>query len=66
MSDPIIDVGFVSLVSEMRQAQKEYFRTRSTSALQRSKQLEKKVDAAIRQAQSPQQVLPFDKQVSDE
>lgn len=34
------------LVAEMRTAQKEYFRTRSSSALERSKDLERKVDAA--------------------
>lgn len=36
------------LVNEMRQAQAEYFRTRSPAALERSKALEKRVDAAVR------------------
>lgn len=38
-----------TLVSEMRHSQKEYFRTGSGSALERSKQLEKKVDQACRE-----------------
>jgi len=36
-----------SLVAEMRHAQKEYFRTRSTSALEESKRLEAKVDRCV-------------------
>lgn len=35
-----------NLVAKMRHAQKEYFRTRSTSALEESKRLERKVDDA--------------------
>lgn len=35
------------LVQEMRNAQREYFRTRSGSALDRSKKLEKQVDEAL-------------------
>lgn len=35
---------FEQLVCEMRSAQKEYFRTRSKDVLQKSKQLEKRVD----------------------
>lgn len=34
------------LVAKMRHAQKEYFRTRSTSALEESKRLERQVDEA--------------------
>ena len=37
---------FARLVSEMRHAQSNYFRTRSTSALEESKRLERKVDEA--------------------
>jgi phosphate uptake regulator len=37
------------LVAEMRSAQKEYFRTKNPAAIERSKQLERKVDAACRQ-----------------
>ncbi len=37
---------FVKLVAEMRAAQKEYFRTKSTSALAASIAKEKRVDAA--------------------
>jgi hypothetical protein len=36
---------FIQLVSEMRAAQKQYFKDRTRSALQQSKDLEKKVDA---------------------
>jgi hypothetical protein len=41
-------LDFARLVSEMRHGQKEYFRTRSTSALEDSKRLEKKVDEACK------------------
>jgi hypothetical protein len=39
---------FYTLVAEMRTAQRDYFRTRSTEALSRSKELERKVDNAIK------------------
>lgn len=39
---------FFTLVTRMRDKQKEYFRTRSVSVLQESKQLEKQVDDEIR------------------
>ena len=39
---------FVRLVDEMRQTQKLYFRTRDANVLNKSRELEKKVDAAIR------------------
>lgn len=38
---------FFNLVSEMRNKQKEYFRTRTQSALKESKALEKRVDDEI-------------------
>ena len=38
---------FFMLVSQMRQAQKEYFKTRNQTVLQQSKALEKQVDAEI-------------------
>lgn len=38
---------FFILVKAMREAQKEYFATRTTSALQKSKELERGVDAEI-------------------
>lgn len=41
---------FTELVREMRQAQKDYFRTRSREALEKSKQLEKAVDAVLAQS----------------
>ena len=39
---------FFDLVARMRDKQKEYFRTRSGSVLQESKQLEKQVDEEIK------------------
>lgn len=39
---------FFDLVSDMRLKQKEYFRTRSTSVLNESKALERRVDDEIR------------------
>lgn len=43
----MISVEFYSLVKEMREAQKEYFRTRSKDSLIKSKALEKRVDEAL-------------------
>lgn len=37
-------IDFVSLVNEMREAQKKYFRTRTPWDLDKSKDIEKKVD----------------------
>lgn len=41
---------FFDLVRSMREAQKTYFRTRATSALNESKRLEKAVDDEIKNA----------------
>ena len=41
----------------MRNAQKSYFRNRSTEALNLSKSLERQVDAAIKEFETP--TLPF-------
>lgn len=41
---------FFDLVRNMREAQKTYFRTRATSALNESKRLEKAVDDEIKNA----------------
>ena len=38
---------FFDKVSELREAQKEYFKTRSNAALNRSKALEKEIDEEI-------------------
>lgn len=38
---------FFNLVTEMRQNQKDYFKTRSTESLRKSKELEKQVDDEI-------------------
>ena len=49
--DPNIE--FMQVVQEMRDAQKRYFDTRDTTALDESKRLEKKVDAIIEIFQKP-------------
>ena len=41
---------FIRLVSEMRAAQKEYFRTRDKAVLANSKMLERSVDAKLAQS----------------
>ena len=43
--------GFMQLVKDMREAQKEYFSTRSKESLQRSKDLERRVDEEIAAAE---------------
>ena len=47
MDKPMRD--FIRLVSDMRAAQKEYFRTRDKVVLQNSKSLERSVDAKLEQ-----------------
>nr|DAP24661.1 MAG TPA: hypothetical protein [Caudoviricetes sp.] len=42
--------AFFDLVSEMRKAQKEYFKTRSPESLIMSKDLERQVDKEIQRA----------------
>jgi hypothetical protein len=44
---------FVVLVGRMRDAQREYFRTRDPEVLNRSKYLERQVDRAIKEAGQP-------------
>ena len=41
------EISFIDLVIDMRNAQKEYFKTRSRSALDKSKHLVKLVDGYI-------------------
>lgn len=38
---------FIELVREMRNTQKEYFKTRDKNVLQRSKELERKVENSL-------------------
>jgi hypothetical protein len=45
--------GFARLVADLRSAQRDYFRTRTDEALVRAKDLERKVDAALREVLSP-------------
>lgn len=50
---------FTKLVADMRHAQREYFRTRSPTALEASKRLEKAVDTALRDHdQGQRQMFP--------
>lgn len=44
---------FITLVSDMRKAQKEYFRTRSKVVLEESKRLERMVDAELENIKNP-------------
>lgn len=48
-----LNTEFLQVVQEMRDAQKRYFDTRDTTALDESKRLEKKVDAIIEMCQKP-------------
>ena len=48
---------FIELVRQMRAAQKEYFKTRSKDVLNRSKELERKVDAELQSINNTQQTL---------
>ena len=45
----------ITAVKAMREAQKEYFRTRSHDSLRKSKALEKRVDDMIEEFFSPKQ-----------
>ena len=47
-----LDPEFRTLVRDMREAQKEYFRQRNRDVLVRSKQLEKLVDAALKEPEN--------------
>jgi hypothetical protein len=49
--------AFVRLVAEMRHNQKEYFRTKSTAALEAAKRLETKVDRTLEFAGKEQKTL---------
>jgi hypothetical protein len=48
---------FIELVRQMRAAQKEYFKTRSKDVLNRSKELERKVDNYLQSINNTQQTL---------
>lgn len=48
---------FIDLVCLMRSAQKKYFRTRSYADLDESKDLERKVDQALRDFSNPKDQL---------
>lgn len=50
---------FIELVREMRNAQKEYFKTRDKNVLLKSKELERKVDSFLAQQVINQQTILF-------
>jgi hypothetical protein len=50
--------NFVKLVAEMRNKQKEYFKSRSFQSLNEAKQLEKDVDKAIKDFSKPKEEQP--------
>jgi hypothetical protein len=47
-------LDFLELVKEMRECQKEYFRTRGLGVLKESKKREKQVDQALLDFENPQ------------
>lgn len=47
----------ISAVRAMREAQKEYFRTRDVNVLRRGKALEKRVDTLLAEYDNPQKDL---------
>ena len=49
--------SFADIVERMRHAQREFFRTRSQSALEASKKAERAVDAALKELQDDQRPL---------
>lgn len=51
---------FARLVDRCRHAQKEFFRTRSDSALEDAKSLEKRVDEAVEKILNSRQKTLFD------
>lgn len=51
---------FINLVRDMRKAQKEYFKTRDYLVLNRSKILERQVDAAIKSFEQPESPSLFE------
>jgi C4-dicarboxylate-specific signal transduction histidine kinase len=55
--------SFIMLVGEMRNSQREFFRTRSNTALEVSKRLERRVDERLKElAQSARQLGLFSKE----
>ena len=53
-------IEIIKLGRDMRQAQREYIRTRTTTALNKSKGLEKAFDKAVEQFLNPSRQLCFD------
>jgi len=53
----MIEQQIISAVRAMREAQKEYFRTRDVNVLRRSKALEKRVDTLLAEYDNPQKDL---------
>lgn len=54
---------FFKLVAQMRQAQKDYFRTRRPDVLEESKRLEKAVDKALKEHNTGMTAGLFDTEI---
>lgn len=52
-NDKTMDKTFIDLAKRMREAQKEYFRTRSSASLNESKRLEREFDKALERFNTP-------------
>jgi hypothetical protein len=48
---------FLKLIQDMRQAQRDYFRSRTSENLQKSKELERRVDAEVKSLLDKQATL---------
>lgn len=53
----MMEEQIISAVRAMREAQKEYFKTRDINVLRRSKALEKRVDTLLAEYDNPQKDL---------
>lgn len=58
--DEITLYNLVELISSMRTAQKEYFKTRNKGMLYKSKELESRVDKLVASIKAPEQKTIFD------
>lgn len=59
MTDKETMLQIIKLGCRMRVEQKEYFKTRSRTALAKSKELEKEFDRRVRNLLSPELTLPY-------
>lgn len=60
MKEPVASMTldeFAALVQKMRNSQREYFRTKSGTALEESKRLEREVDKALQKLKDKQREM---------